>query len=218
MTIGVPAYEQLRDLLRSEIVSGLIPPGTRLVIADVAGRFGVSHMPVREAFQSLQGEGLVKFVAHRGAHASSLTPENVRDIYEVRGMIAGLLARQSIASLTPAVLNELETIQATFCEAVSQNNLKLVIEQNNRFHTTLYKLGKNREAQRTYQLYAALLGTLRHKYGIQPARLEKMKEEHSAILMALHSRDESLVEKLVKAHGEEAMNDILSMMQTMNTQ
>ncbi len=57
MNVGLPAYEQIRDILREEIISGKIPPDTRLKKAEIADRFGVSPMPVREALQWLKGEG-----------------------------------------------------------------------------------------------------------------------------------------------------------------
>ena len=213
MEIGVPAYEQLRDLLREEIISGVIPPNTHLTILGVAKRFGVSHMPVREAFQWLQGEGLLKVLPHRGAYVLSLTRDYVRDIYELRGIIAGLLARQSISHITPAILMKLDKIHTRFCKAAKQSEFGKSMSLNNSFHENIYMLGQNNEAQRTYKLYAGLLGTLRRKYGIQSARLEKMIDEHSGILQALHSKDEILVEKLVRNHGEGAMKDILSMME-----
>jgi len=212
MEIGIPAYEQLRDLLREEIISGEIPPDTHLTILGVAKRFGVSHMPVREAFQWLQGEGLLKVMPHKGAFVLSLTREYVRDIYELRGIIAGLLARQSIACITPAILTKLDKIHTRFCEAANRNDFDKSMSLNNLFHEKIYMLGRNIEAKNTYTLYAALLGTLRRKFGFQSVRLGKMMEEHAGILQALHAKDKILVEKLVRLHGKGAMNDILAMM------
>jgi DNA-binding GntR family transcriptional regulator len=214
MEIGVPAYEQLRDVLREEIISGVIPPNTHLTILGVAERFGVSHMPVREAFQWLQGEGLLKVLPHKGAYVLSLTLEYVRDIYELRGIIAGLLARQSLSKMTPKVLAKLDEINTRFCDAVRQDEIETAMSLNISFHENIYMLGRNSEAQRTYRLYAGLLGTLRKKYGIQSARLDQMIHEHTDILTALHAKDEKRVEKLVRSHGEGAMDDILSMMES----
>jgi DNA-binding GntR family transcriptional regulator len=213
MEIGVPAYEQLRDLLREEIISGSIPPDTHLTILGVAKRFGVSHMPVREAFQWLQGEGLMKLQAHRGARVLSLTSDYVRDIYELRGIMAGLLARQSISYFTPESLAMLDHIHKQFCKAAKKEDLDKLLSSNHSFHNNIYMLGRNHEAKKTYKLYAGLLGTLRRRYGIQPPRLKKMIEEHSKILEALHAGDGNRVEKLVRLHGDGAMNDILFRME-----
>ena len=213
MGIGAPAYEQLRDLLREEIISGSIPPDTHLTIMGVAKRFGVSQMPVREAFQWLQGEGLMNLHPHRGARVLSLTCEYVRDIYELRGNMAGLLARQCIAYLNQEHLSALDRIHERFCDAYEQNDSDKLLALNHTFHNNIYMLGRNQEAKRIYKLYASLLGTLRKRYGIQPARLKEMIEEHSKILDALHKADGVTVELLVREHGDGAMKDLLSMME-----
>lgn len=213
MEIGVPAYEQLRDLLREEIISGKILPDTRLTILEVAKRFDVSHMPVREAFQWLQGEGLMKLQAHRGARVLSLTSDYVRDIYEIRGILAGLLARQSISYLSPDSLAMLDHIHNQFCKAAEKEDFEKLLSSNHSFHNNIYMLGRNHEAKKNYNLYAGLLGTLRRQYGIHPPRLKKMIEEHSKILEALHAGNGNRVDKLVRHHGDGAMNDILSRME-----
>ena len=46
--------------LRSDILSGALPPGERLVVADLADRYGVSPTPLREALRRLAAEGLVE--------------------------------------------------------------------------------------------------------------------------------------------------------------
>jgi DNA-binding GntR family transcriptional regulator len=209
MSITVPAYEQLRDLLREEIISGKIPPNTHLTIAEVANRFDVSHMPVREAFQRLQGEGLLKLQPHKGARVLSLSAEYVRDIYELRGIVEGLLMRQSIPHLTDSRLSELDDIHQQMSEAAEQGASRKALKLNVLFHRAIYKSAKNQEAQKIYERYAGLLGTLRRKFGFSQTRLQKMLQEHSDILEALRSRDESRAEALARIHADEAMKDIL---------
>ena len=110
MNVGVPAYEQVTDILRDKIISGAISSNTRLTILDVAKKFGVSQMPVREAFQCLQGEGLLKVVAHKGAYVLALDTTRVRSFYLIRSVVEGLLARQSVHTMTVPILEELNQI------------------------------------------------------------------------------------------------------------
>ena len=211
--IGIPAYEQLRGILRDEIISGIIPPDSHLTILDIAKRFGVSHMPVREAFQWLQGEGLLTVLPHRGARVLSLTREYVRDIYELRAVIAGLLARQSIAYLKPSVLARIDRLHQQFCDAAELGDPVKLLSLNNAFHEKIYGLGRNREAQKTYKLYAGLLGTLRLRFGLPKARITEMVREHSEILDALRSRDQDRIEAVVRRHAAGAMDNMLQLME-----
>jgi DNA-binding GntR family transcriptional regulator len=216
MNISIPAYEQARDILREEIISGKIPPDTHLTIQQVAKKFGVSQMPVREAFQWLQGEGLVKVVAHKGAHVLALDPTRVRSFYLIRSVVEGLLARLSVNNITDSTLEKLDQINNRFRAAVEKNNLKKIMPLNKEFHKSLYRCGEAPEAFDVYERYEALLTALRHKYGFNSERLEGMAVEHSEILDALSSKDGHHAENLVRIHIEKAMGDILSFLDDKN--
>jgi DNA-binding GntR family transcriptional regulator len=210
MNVGVPAYEQVTDIIRGQIISGEIPSDTRLTILAVAKKFGVSQMPVREAFQCLQGEGLLKVVAHKGAYVLALDPDRIRSFYLIRSVVEGLLARQSVHHMTDPILEKLKKINIQFKAAVENNNLKKITSLNKEFHKNLYRCAEIPEAFDVYERYEGLLTTLRHKYGFHRKRLEGMVVEHSVILDAISSKDGPGVENLVKIHIEKAMDDTLS--------
>ena len=61
------ATEQAYQTVRAGITSGLYQSGSHLSAADLAERLGISRTPVREALRRLSSEGIVDFVAKRGA-------------------------------------------------------------------------------------------------------------------------------------------------------
>src|SRR6266480_3042980 len=69
--------------LREAIVRCELPPGERLVIDDLARRLEVSSIPVREALQLLQSEGLVVTVPHVGTSVALLSRESMADVFAV---------------------------------------------------------------------------------------------------------------------------------------
>lgn len=213
MNVGVPAYEQVTDIIREKIISGAIPPNTRLTILEVAKKFGVSQMPVREAFQCLQGEGLLKVVPHKGAYVLSLDPTRIRSFYLIRSVVEGLLARLSVDHVTDATLEMLNQINNQFLAEIEKNNLKKIISLNKAFHKSLYRCGADSEAFEVYEHYEGLLTTLRRKYGFHSERLKGMAVEHFEILKALSAKDGRQVENLVKIHIEKAMDDTLSFLE-----
>jgi DNA-binding GntR family transcriptional regulator len=213
MNVGVPAYEQITDIIRGEIISGAIPPNTRLTIIEVAKKFSVSQMPVREAFQCLQGEGLLKVVPHKGACVLALDPIRVRSFYLIRSVIEGLLARQSVHLMTDPILDRLGRINEQYQAAVEKNNIKKIMSLNKDFHKSMYQCGENAEAFGIYERYEGLLTALRHKHRFNKKRLKKMPAEHSKILKALSSKDGPHVENLIRMHIEKAMGDILSFLE-----
>ncbi len=80
--------------LRKMIASGELAAGERLMEVPTAERFGVSRMPVRMAFRTLEQEGLLVPFGGRGSQVRSISPHEIAGAVEVRGVLEGLAARQ----------------------------------------------------------------------------------------------------------------------------
>src|ERR687883_1655559 len=122
--IKTTTYEALADLLRQEIVSGRLPGGSRVTVAEVASRYGVSQMPVREALQRLQGERLVVLLPHKGARVLALHEQFVHNIYDLRGAIESLLARLSLPNLTNAAMTRLDSLYRQFIACAEAHDVQ----------------------------------------------------------------------------------------------
>ena len=81
--------------LRNDIVSGAFAFGSRLVMEDLASRYGVSHMPIREALRVLHGEGLVVIEPNRGAHVRPMYSGFIEDLFDMRAAVETMLARRA---------------------------------------------------------------------------------------------------------------------------
>ena len=77
----VPTYKAaVYDELLGLILELEQPPGSRLVEADIAARFGVSKTPIREAFLLLEADGLVTLTKFQGA---TVTPLSFEEWFEL---------------------------------------------------------------------------------------------------------------------------------------
>jgi DNA-binding GntR family transcriptional regulator len=126
----------LVDRLRDEIVRGDFEPGEYLRLDDIAARFDVSTMPVREALRELESEGLVTIYPHRGAVVTKLTASDLRDIYDIRATLESMATRPAVARMTEATCREL----AAVIERMDQQlgHIAALVKLNHQFHTTLY--------------------------------------------------------------------------------
>lgn len=128
--------DTVAQMLRNEIQTGQLTPGTRLRQNEVAQRFGISTTPVREALAWLQAEGLVRIDPHRGALVFHPTVDDVRESYEIRGALEALAVEKAIPRLSPELIAELQDqLDAMKNE---EDEVKWV-EMNNRFHLLLYQ-------------------------------------------------------------------------------
>src|SRR5262245_50804656 len=76
--------DQTIEKLRSAIISGNLQPGQRLVEKNLCDLLGVSRTSIREALRMLEGEKLISSTPHRGPCVAIPSPQEARQIYEVR--------------------------------------------------------------------------------------------------------------------------------------
>lgn len=91
--LGATMPERIARVLAARIVEGVLSPGQRLVEANIAAEFGVSHGPVRDALRALERQGLVTIAPYRGAVVREVSVREVTELYQVRAALVGLRAR-----------------------------------------------------------------------------------------------------------------------------
>ncbi|NVJ97988.1 MAG: GntR family transcriptional regulator [Alphaproteobacteria bacterium] len=95
---------QVADALRELILAGDYAQGEQLRQDDVAKKLGVSRIPVREAFQQLEAEGLVVNVPYKGAIVSRLSLDEIGEYFDIRMSLEGDLLGHAIDNMTPEVI------------------------------------------------------------------------------------------------------------------
>jgi DNA-binding GntR family transcriptional regulator len=108
--------DQVYAALREAIMSGELPPGSRLRVRDIAEQVGTSVMPVREAIRRLEEAGLAAREPHKGAVVKALTLEELVHVYDVRKVLEGEAARLGAERIT---VEECERMQAEFDAVVA---------------------------------------------------------------------------------------------------
>lgn len=88
--------------LRRALVSGAVRPGSPIPVDEVAKVFGVSRIPVREALKNLQGEGLLEHRPRMGYTVTSLTSDELAELYLVRGALEGAALSAAATRATEA--------------------------------------------------------------------------------------------------------------------
>jgi DNA-binding GntR family transcriptional regulator len=91
---------ELHTHLRRLINDGAIAPGTELNQADLARRFNVSRIPMREAFRMLQQEGLIEVQLNQRATVHDLDADVVDQLYGMRITLESLGARITAGNMT----------------------------------------------------------------------------------------------------------------------
>jgi DNA-binding GntR family transcriptional regulator len=192
------ARQEVGDFLRSRILSGHFPAGHRLKSSEIAHHLGVSRMPVRDALQMLDSEGLVVLRPNRGAVVTSLTTNDIVDHFEMRAVLEGLAARVACEKLSDAVLDNLESILGWMDRTRQERQLWL--EHHAAFHETLLSpCGRPRLLQQIRQVSNALLPYLRIYVASHP-KMEMQGVEHAMLLSVAKRRNPELLQAAMRDH------------------
>lgn len=103
-------------------------------------------MPIREALQKLQGEGLVTIEPNCGACVRKIDEKFIADIYDLRGAIDAMLIRRAAARLTETDRRALEIILETHQQAERRGEFAASLEYNKQFHRVIYRVADNPDA------------------------------------------------------------------------
>jgi len=199
----------IEQRLRNDIVAGVLPFGSRLIIEDLASRYGVSHMPIREALRILHGEGLVVIEPHRGARVRPIYRGFIEDLFDVRCAIETMLARRAAERRDP---QHLAALRAAACELeahVASGDYASVPVANRRFHTVINDAAGNPGALPIVDSHWLLLAALLKRYGYGDDRFQRVIEEHQHLIQAIERRDAHSAAMLMGAHIEKAKNNLL---------
>ena len=116
------APEFVPETLRRAIAEGLLPPGTRLRQEDLATTFGISRIPVREALRVLEHDGLARSERNRGYTVTTLDPDQIEDIYDLRIVLECEAVRLAVPLLTQADVDELQRLHDRMEAAIGEDD------------------------------------------------------------------------------------------------
>ena len=193
------------ERLRVEIQHGTLAPGTRLRQNEVAGRFGVSTTPVREAFAQLQAEGLVRIDPHRGAVVFHPSKEDLLEYYEMREVLESLAVAHAIEKLKPDVVKELTGLIDRMRRT---DDPRRWLQLNDEFHLRLYGAsGRPRLSAMSENLRDASTPYI-YMYVAGRPPSERANEEHQALLDACVRGDVEAARRAISAHMHSAADDL----------
>ena len=153
----------------------------------IASELGVSRIPVREALQQLEAEGLITLVSHKGAEVTRLEPEEIEELFDVRGMLECWLFEKALPHLSEADLTEAEEAVAAMRDA---NDFQSWSSQNWRFHEILYRLSHKRATLKIVKrVHHNVDRYVRLLIAAKPAALERIYQDYEELIRICRRHD-----------------------------
>jgi DNA-binding GntR family transcriptional regulator len=141
----------ITERLRQAIITGTIRPSERIRVADLERKFGVSHIPIREALRRLQSEGFVEISPRRTTVAAGVDLADLANIYDLRRIIEVEIGRRAVSRMTK---NDIETVRralASFQAVANDPSSAEFWERHRDFHWAIIAPAANPTIKRVLE-------------------------------------------------------------------
>ena len=200
------AYEHLKDAVLSDPAM----QGRFVNEQALADEIGVSRTPIREALLLLAAEELVQLVPKRGAYIAPVGSREVRELFEIRGMIECYAARRTL-ELSVVPLERMRAELGRQRDLRAADDARAFIDCDHGFHAALVHavdnemLAKSYDGLRARQIRAGIVALFR-----AADRRETVLAEHEAIVDALAAGDPEASASAIRAHLDATQRVLLN--------
>lgn len=205
--------------LRELVLSGEIPPGTRMRETAISERLGISRTPLRQAMTQLIDEGLLERIETGGCRVARFTMDDIVDAIEIRGVIEGTAARLAAErGITPEQADDCRSLLQSLDTAVSGAStvdFDAYVRLNARFHDLVGGLSGSaivkREVDRACRLPLASPSAFLQGQKLIPdfhASLRLAQAQHWAIFDAIRHREGARAEAMTREHARLARKNL----------
>jgi DNA-binding GntR family transcriptional regulator len=202
--------ESVTDRLRGAVVEGTLRAGTHLAEVDLSESLGVSRATLREAMRQLQQEGLLVQDPRGRVFVRELSPQEVRDVVEVRTGLEQVAVRKLCAMRDRApVVREL---RAKLERLRQQVNLVDDVQADLDFHDAICRLAANPTLHRAWSDISGLIRIAMISAGPGPARANMDYDRHRPIVDLIEAGDAEAARRFLDAHMSTALDLLVERM------
>ena len=202
--------EQVRQAIVSEIASGKLKPGERIIQEQIAQVLGVSRQPVQQALLLLKNQGVLRDAAGRGLLVTSLDPTQVRQMYDIRAVIEGLAFRKAAENnperakkLGPALIQNGR-------KSVKSGLVAQMIAADIKFHDFIYALSDNPLIAPAMQVQWTNTQRVMGEVLMRDETPRDIWDQHEALLKAVMAGDGAAAEALARQHITQAADFMIN--------
>lgn len=205
--------------LRLAIVTHDLTPGEMLSEQEIARRFDISRQPVREAFIKLSEVGLVQVLPQRGTRVARISMRAVNDARFVRQAVEVAIAAEAARQVTPESAELLRARLADQQEAVRREatEREAAREQfyflDEAFHLELARTAGKPDAWRLLENVKAQMDRVRFLAVELNSRLDRIVEQHTAIVDAVVSGRPEAASDAMNAHLSSILSELPDLQQ-----
>jgi DNA-binding GntR family transcriptional regulator len=203
-------HEAVAERLRELIVEGVLAPGAHLNERVLCAQLAVSRTPLREAFRTLAGEGIVELQPNRGAVVAAMRREDIEHVFELMATLEALAGELAARRATRAERDELRALHFEMLAAHARRDLPAYYRSNSAIHRRLVDCARNPVLADTYARLNARLQALRFRSNLNREKWDAAVAEHAAMIEALDAGDGARLSAVMRGHLDHKRATVLA--------
>lgn len=193
-------HTEAASQLRRMILSGELPPGSRMRELQLCEQLGVSRTPVREALRTLAAEGLVDLLPNRSVVVSQLHAPDLEHLFTVFGAIEGLAAELACQRITEGEIAEIGKLLAEMVDYHGRKERAPYMQINQRIHQRTVEIAANPVLLSVWQSLVPRVERARALANLDTGRWTGALFEHTKMFTVLAARDGKQLNQLTREH------------------
>ena len=196
--------EQVHKAILSEIAEGKLKAGSRIIQEQIAQELGVSRQPIQQSLVLLKNQGVLIDAPGRGLQVAPLNLELIRQMYEVRAVLEGLVFRKAAENFSETAKKRAEKLLAAGRQAVTKASVRDLISADMAFHSFFYELADNPIITQSMETQWVNTQRVMGSVLLSADKPRDIWDEHEVMLGLVAAGEAAKAERLARTHIEEA--------------
>ena len=201
--------EDVSAVLRRAIRRGVLKPGELLVQEEIAGRLGVSRVPLREALRGLAAVGLVQRNPGQGFRVTELNVEEVEELYNLRLRIEPFMAEAIVKHASAPWIEALADLERSMIET---DDPEVWANLDYDFHLLMYAGPAGNHSQRIVRQLLDLVEPYSRLYVHKRKSPDRVQGEHEVMLDSIRKGDVDKLSSTIRLHLEGVRDGLIELM------
>lgn len=186
--------------IKEKIIYGELKPDQVVIEEELAASLSISRTPLREAIKMLEMENFLSRQPNGRLKVTSVTKEDVEEIFTIRSMLEGNIAKHAAKNATEEDIAKLSEIVEKLRQTYKLGYLQEFVSHGNDFHDYLSEISGLSTSVKLLNMVKDHANRFCRLVSLHGNWSEQADEEHELILQHIKGRDGAGAEKAMQEH------------------
>jgi len=188
------------DKISEWIITGVLKPGEKISVEELAEHFNVSRTPVREAFQLMETQKLIKTMPRKATVVTDLDLEDINSCYQPIIVLEELAAIEACKRVKKSDIKKLINLNDNIKEYSDTGEIINEMIEDRKFHDSIVELSENRYIVQCLDNLQMQTSRFEYIEFMERGNISESIKQHTRIIAALKSKDELAAGSIMKEH------------------